>query len=159
VERINGTFCDLQSMPDSPFPICSKHAIKLYKHMLEVAQTGISRPVDKSTRDTWTAREAAHKEALKQQSVVYYVRIHDVIKIGFTTNVKQRMQQLRVPTDAILATEPGGREIEVDRHRQFADLRIGTMENFKPAKRLIDHIDAVRDFHGEPSITGYVPSY
>ena len=65
------------------------------------------------------------------------------------------MSQLRVPVDAILATEPGGRDIEATRHKQFADLRVGTMENFRPDKRLIDHIDAVRDFHGEPMITDY----
>lgn len=157
IEHANGRFCDSPSMADVPFPICSHHAFKLYNHMLEVVHTGlgINRPADKSARDRWTAREASHKEALKAQSVVYYVRIGDVIKIGFTGNVKQRMSQLRVPIDAILATEPGGREIEATRHKQFADLRVGTLENFRPEKRLIDHIDAVREYHGDPKITDY----
>jgi hypothetical protein len=163
VERKNGTFCDTPTMVDAPFPICTKHAIKLYKHMLDVARYdffGMERPEEKrADHTTWTLREANHKTALQMQSMVYYVRIHDFIKIGYTTNVKQRMSQLRVHTDAILATEPGGRDLERDRHKQFADLRIGTMENFKPTKRLIDHIDAVREYHGEPAITGCIPSY
>jgi hypothetical protein len=161
IEHANGKFCDSPSMADTPFPICQHHALKLYKHMLEAVHTGlgINRPIDKTTRDRWTAREASHKEALKAQSVVYYVRIADVIKIGYTTNMKQRMTALRVPLSAVLATEPGGRVIEADRHKQFADLRVGTMENFRPELRLIQHIDAVRDFHGEPNITGYLPSY
>lgn len=161
IEHANGKFCDSPSMKDAPFPICPHHAIKLHKHMLEVYAAEIlgPQPTDEERERTWTARGQRHKEALNQQSLVYYVRIHDFIKIGVTTKIKQRMQQLRVPTDAILATEPGGRDLEKDRHKQFADLRIGTLENFKPTKRLIEHIDAVRDFHGEPNITGYLPSY
>lgn len=155
IEHANGKFCDSPSMKDAPFPICAHHAIKLYKHMLEAVQARVlPKPFSKS--GTYTARQAKHQAAVAEQSVVYYVRIHDHIKIGYTTNVKRRVAELRVNKDAVLATEPGGRELEADRHKQFADIRIGAREDFMADPRLMAHIEDVRDFHGKPHLTGYV---
>lgn len=163
VERKDGSFCDSQGMPEAPFPICGFHARKLYGFLVEVMNEALflpSKPEDKPGGANWTAREADHKKAVQAQSVVYYVRIHNYIKIGYTTNVRARMSQLRVDSlSDVLATEPGGKDLELSRHKQFADLRIGARENFKADKRLMAHIEAVRDFHGEPNITTYVPRY
>lgn len=73
-------------------------------------------------------------------AVVYYLRIGDRIKIGFTTNLAQRVAALRLDPDAVLATEPGGRDIEYRRHLQFADERYGRREDFAPSDRLMAHI-------------------
>lgn len=72
--------------------------------------------------------------------VVYYLRLASGhIKIGYTTNIKQRMANLRCSDDALLATEPGGREVEARRHAQFADERIGRKEDFEASPRLLAH--------------------
>lgn len=103
-------------------------------------------------------REDDRAAALAEQSVVYYVRIGDHVKIGFTVNMKQRLNGLRVDVDAVLATEPGGRELEKQRHREFANERVSKRENFNPSRRLLAHIDSIREKHGEPQITDY-PSF
>jgi hypothetical protein len=92
------------------------------------------------------------KQALVQQSVVYYVKVGQYIKIGTTTNMRQRMLDLAV--DAVLATEPGGRALERQRHQEFADLRAIRNEYFWPEDRLLDHIEQVRHQHGHPVMTG-----
>ncbi len=75
-------------------------------------------------------------------SVVYYVRLGDHIKIGTTLDVHRRMQQLYVDASALLGTEPGGRDVETERHRQFADEHI-SRELFNPSRRLMDHISSL----------------
>lgn len=79
-------------------------------------------------------------------AVVYYVRIGDHIKIGFTTQLKSRMYSLYVEPLDLLATEPGGRTLEADRHRQFAAERVSPQrELFEPSPRLLAHIVRMAD--------------
>jgi len=80
-------------------------------------------------------------------SIVYYVRRGDLIKIGFTEDPAQRFSAL-LP-DEILAFEPGGRNEETFRHRQFDHLR-GRGENFRQAPELLEHIRSVREMYGDP---------
>lgn len=96
---------------------------------------------------------AARRKLYSGQSVVYYVRVGDLIKIGVTTNMKARMPQLM--PDEILATEPGGPEIERERQAQFAHLKVRG-ERFKSEADLLDHIAKIREAHGEPQMTGYL---
>lgn len=82
-----------------------------------------------------------------EPSIVYYIRRGRLIKIGTTTRPEQRFRNL-VP-DEILAWEPGGRNEEQARHRQFAHLREGG-EYFRPGQDLQAHCRATRKRHGNP---------
>lgn len=79
-----------------------------------------------------------------KESVVYYARIGDVIKIGFTTNLVERLRALRVQPGGLLAVEPGGRDVERSRHLEFADERYGAREDFAMSTRLMAHIEALQ---------------
>jgi hypothetical protein len=101
------------------------------------------------TRDTGTStpndlsRPGAHPE------IVYYIRFGDRIKIGTTSNLRQRM--LSVYHDEILAVEQGGRPEEAARHRQFARLMVASQrEWFHLAPELVAHINALRQVNGPP---------
>lgn len=73
--------------------------------------------------------------------VVYYLDLASGdVKIGFTTNLAMRVQALRRPMSAVMATESGGRDVEAERHRQFAGERIGRREDFAASPRLLAHI-------------------
>lgn len=164
----NGQFCDARAMEDAPFPICKVHADKLFEHLtgepfqIWVARSMLSGPyrLTLETEDEDRARLKAHEkrraEAFEAQSQVYYVRMGDRVKIGYSTNMRQRLAAFRLTEDSVLATEPGGRELELERHRQFADERVGRIEEFNPSRRLLAHIDSIRREHGEPKITTYV---
>lgn len=73
-----------------------------------------------------------------EHAVVYYMRVGDRVKIGWTTNIRKRLATL-VPEE-LLATERGGFSVEKDRHRQFDTLHtVG--EWFRYEGALVDHIN------------------
>lgn len=82
-------------------------------------------------------------------SIVYYARVAERIKIGTTGGaVVQRMSQLQA--DELLAVEPGGADVEAERHARFAsDLIVG--EWFYPSEALMEHVRRVSEEHGTPS--------
>lgn len=53
--------------------------------------------------------------------VVYYVRLNDLVKIGTTINIGQRLTSIFV--SGIMAIEFGTYDVEQQRHRQFAHIR------------------------------------
>ncbi|SEB86094.1 T5orf172 domain-containing protein [Paramicrobacterium humi] len=73
--------------------------------------------------------------------VVYYIRYADRVKIGTSSNPKQRLAALW--HQELLAFERGGRDVEKARHEQFADLREGG-EWFSAAPRLLEHAARLR---------------
>lgn len=76
------------------------------------------------------------------EAVVYYLKVRgsDRVKIGTTTNLRQRMVSLRADGGDLLATEPGGHDQEWRRHQQFAEERYGRREEFAMSDRLAAHI-------------------
>ena len=171
VQLATGEFCDADAAEDMPFPICLHHALQVHKRMRE-HRSGES-PIEacrvdiEQQRAAWRPSEvsaeqvAALVQARADQSVVYYMRLPgDRIKIGMTTNMTLRLINLRVRKDAVLATEPGGYDLERMRHHQFKDLRYPgsrgkQTEDFEPGQELLDHIAMIRKHFGEPRITTY----
>ena len=97
-----------------------------------------------------------HAEALRRRrteperiEIVYYIRRSHLVKIGTTCNPAKRMGNLM--PDEILAFEPGGKDLEQRRHRQFHPERVARRgEYFRLSTRLQKHIEATREVHGEP---------
>jgi hypothetical protein len=73
--------------------------------------------------------------------VVYYLRFADRVKIGTTTNPRQRFSAIW--HDDLLALERGDRRLEQRRHAQFAAERFGRSEWFALSDGLIDHISTL----------------
>lgn len=90
------------------------------------------------------AEKAARAEVLA--SVVYYIRFRDVIKIGTTGDLKNRMAD--IPFEEILALEPGDTKLERARHRQFGQYRVHG-EWFEIHDDLTAHIEQVRSSNVE----------
>lgn len=61
----------------------------------------------------------------------------DRVKIGTTTNLAKRVTG--VPHDRVLASEPGGRDLERARHAEFAGLRVKG-EWFQYVEPLVSHV-------------------
>lgn len=89
-------------------------------------------------------RRARARVVERAEGVVYYIRVGDQVKIGTTTNLRERMIALRVDGSDLLATEPGGYDVERRRHHEFADERYGRRENFALSDRLAAHIERLR---------------
>lgn len=150
---------------ETQIPLCERHFQYIGERFVDertpFGATGLRAIAEQRGREVqasaerYEAREDRRQQALSDQTVVYYVRIGDHVKIGYTCNLKQRLVALRVAEDAVLATEPGARELERRRHLQFADERVGRREDFNPSKRLLAHLDALISEHGKPVITTY----
>lgn len=94
-----------------------------------------------NTGEGLTRSAAAARAVREEGAIVYYLRVaDDRIKIGYTTNLKQRLSNLRLDRSAVLATEPGGRDVEFRRHHEFADERYGRREDFAASDELLAHI-------------------
>jgi len=74
-------------------------------------------------------------------SVVYYMRIGNRCKIGYTNNLTQRLSVFN--PEELLVTEPGGQTKEFERHQQFVTLRT-TGEWFRYESPLTEHVASLR---------------
>jgi hypothetical protein len=87
---------------------------------------------------------------MKHAPLIYFARREQLIKIGNTTWLPQRMNALAAYT---LATEPGDISRERQLHRQFGHLLADRREWFHPGHDLIVYINELRQADGLPEIT------
>lgn len=81
---------------------------------------------------------------------VYYMRINGRIKIGYTTNLRQRSRNYPPGTE-LLAVEPGTREVEKRRHEQFSRSLAQGREWFAESPDLTQHIATLAAQHATPT--------
>lgn len=83
----------------------------------------------------------AERLATEAKSRVYYARLGNLVKIGYSIEVKKRMSQIN--PEELLATEVGGPLAEKARHQQFAHLHYhGEWFRFEGA--LVEHVQALQ---------------
>lgn len=81
----------------------------------------------------------------KHAPAVYFLRNGSRVKIGTTTNLRQRVRRLALRDDSIALILHGGSDVERALHQKFAELRVGNTEWFHGAKTLNDFIAAQTD--------------
>lgn len=129
--------CEAQPRPD--IPICERHFVNVGLRYTS------ERQIFQQVRALCTPDPDRPPPKARHDPQVYYVRLSpDIIKIGYTTNLPLRVAALRVDPDALLASEPGGRDVERRRHEEFAAERISRREDFKPSARLLAHIASLQ---------------
>lgn len=145
--RAYGTFCDRESLPDAPFPICMKHATLLLQFIDDrVVERGpalqVAREIAAEERPD-VQLPAPPKATWRGTPVVYYLRVGSYIKIGYSANLAERMRAY--PPDAeLLAMEPGSRLLESKRLKQFGRYKQAAREWFEPGPLLLQHIKALQ---------------
>jgi len=120
----------------------------------ERAKTDRARRADEDRRRRELAARPVAHQPVQQGPVVYYVRIGNHVKIGYSARLASRLKTLRVTLDDLLAIEPGGRRLEQKRHEEFAHLRVRPRwEDFTLDDDLAAHIASLRSEHGIPEWT------
>jgi hypothetical protein len=144
VQRKDGTFCDAPMAPEMPFPICSHHAIKLYKRMQEVmASATQSREQQMALGGQFLGEIHERKRERDKKCVIYYVLVGTMIKIGYTEDLRARIAHYP-PGTRLLAVQRGGRSEEGRLHSRFAPYRTAGNEWYRIEQPLVDHINEVR---------------
>lgn len=121
-----------------PVDLCADHVRELRDHW------NLDRSADDVPAEVIAARQQL---AALHRPVVYYVRFGDRIKIGWTNNLSSRLEDL--PYDEVLATEPGGLEVERARHKQFRALH-ACGEWFHAREPLLSHAATTGTYVPEP---------
>lgn len=80
-----------------------------------------------------------HRTFDDSNNVVYFARIGNLIKIGTTSNLPQRLASLGNPE--LLGVIPGGYKVETKQHRRFKDELVAGREVFEATPRLLDYIE------------------
>lgn len=140
--------CGLPVPPDAPVSACIPHMLKAYLYIRDIVE-GHEGHVFEYEGTQYDVSPVA----VGRSPVVYYLGFGDRIKIGTSVNLARRLGEL--PPGDLLAVEPGGADLEDERHEQFAADRILiNREWFRDSPALLRHIAAVRDTYGDPSCAG-----
>ena len=126
-----------------PFPVCSAHAVQLWRHVNKHMDHLVGADEADGKRPSQKAVVRKIAPTGRSTAVVYYLRVGELIKIGTTNNLDQRLKAYP-PDREVLALERGGTGLEALRLRQFRHLLAGRREWFTPADDLLAHIDQVR---------------
>jgi hypothetical protein len=158
--RHSGDFCDAASMEGSPFPICKRHALRLFVFMQQEMAERV-----RAGREGVGSNEGAPRQLLDfsngedimsrmpyrpEAEYVYYVAVGEHVKIGYTADIRARMRAYT--TGKLLAVEPGGAGVEARRLRQFSASLAAGREWFHRTPALIRLIDHLRDKHRIPDV-------
>lgn len=129
----------------SVLPLCKTHHLKVQSEMRREFYKGKhAGGAEFITKSLDEIREA------KKSEQVYFIRAGRRVKIGFSGNPESRLNSIRAGVcksprgldtskARIAALEPGGRDRELELHRQFAHLR-----------------EAGEWFRGAPELTAYI---
>jgi len=109
-------------------PVCYTHAMAIYQYV----NVGLRAP-----------RTGPLRSRPEPQAYVYYLMLSPtMVKIGTTRSLSQRVNALRSELQYVVAIERGGRDLEHQRHQEFAEERRNSRrEDFHLSDRLKKHID------------------
>lgn len=133
--------------------LCEDHAMQVFDQIIAykgydymLARAGSIKAAMQFEKDRINERvariERERKERETQQGWVYYIKMDDLIKIGFTKNVWIRTKAYP-PTAEFLAAHPGTRAVERTMHHKFAHLLAEGREWFRSGDDLTKHIESV----------------
>lgn len=147
----NSRDCQRAVPDDFPMDICEMHALMTVAVMKERGGALMKRldAVYEEPRVVSDRAKAAKPIYTSdgRPTVVYYMRFETEIKIGITTNLRQRASSLH-PLE-VMAIEPGGRGEERLQHRRFWAHRTRG-EYFRINHDLLDHVAFIRKLYGDP---------
>lgn len=137
-------------------PLCEDHAWQVWATLTAVKEsdddkraavkaiTDIEAKLADERKEARLLRESTWKtQRWIEPGWVYYLKVGDRIKIGYTQDLEQRMKQYP-PHSELLATHPGTQKIEREMHHKFLHLLANGREWFTVEDELLAHIEKVR---------------
>jgi hypothetical protein len=115
-------------------PVCDRHAIEVYRTVS--AHMALANP---APTDLLTGNGKPDLMRSSRLGSVYFVRLGDRVKIGFSAHLRKRMEV--IPHEEFLGQIPGTMRDEKNLHRRFAHLRT-TGEWFKADNELLTFIES-----------------
>lgn len=126
------------------FPVRSMQFVRIFQKAEQAAMRGVVITKEVLHYITLEVHDDTQHEAKPRRErpyVVYYMRIGNRVKIGTTSDIKRRLATIN--PEELLATEPGGYDLEKQRHQQFNHLR-SHGEWFAYEDALKDHVQELK---------------
>lgn len=152
-----GSPCTDLATITQPVPLCTHHqmqvAMAIVPEMLASAVSLARRAQLPVERDSETQRVAsrARVAGIDLNGVhgarVYFVRNGDRVKIGYTTNLRGRLDALCLRAEAVLLLLEGGKDLERALHRHFAGHRVPNTEWFRYTQEIKAYISEKLNRH------------
>lgn len=100
--------------------VCTPHGVKIWAHIDSVrSKSGFKDPVVRATHEEVLERQRKRAlAATRSEGVIYFVELDDKIKIGWTSNLDQRLKAYP-PHAQLLHYHPATRADERDLHRSL----------------------------------------
>lgn len=141
---------------DARIPLCYKHSQRVWAYVdhyeseaeRELARKGLQSKleVDAAAEAAGDAAEAAYRERYRGKKTepgdIYYLRMGDLVKIGFTTSLDRRLKEYP-PNAELLTQHPGTLQLESEIHSKFRRYLALGREWFKRDPVLMRHIESV----------------
>ncbi|MFJ2292117.1 GIY-YIG nuclease family protein [Streptomyces sp. NPDC087894] len=134
-----------------PVPLCTHHqmqvAMAVVPQMLASAASLAKRNPLPRVRDKALDRLVARSRLAPLDLTgvhgprVYFLRNGDRIKIGYTTNLRDRLAALCLRADSVVLLLQGGRDLEGALHRYFSEHRTPGTEWFLYAERIHEYVE------------------
>lgn len=124
--------------------VCLGHAVEIRNHVQAanrepLIENAILESV--ADREKRMHEQAARRTAVsKTNGTLYFIRLDDKIKIGWTSSLGQRLHSYP-PHAQLLVDQPGTRADERDLHRTFKPSRAAGREWYHPTGELTAHIE------------------
>jgi hypothetical protein len=130
----DGRACDRYPAMLHPVPLCDVHrlqvALAVLPDVLRDQMANAAQPVD-----------VGHLLQGGRESVVYFIAHCDRVKIGFTSNLKKRVNGLTLRPDSVLLALAGGPDLERALHTRFAVDRVDDTEWFRLSSQITHYIE------------------
>jgi len=134
VARDDGRPCDLDPVMVDPVPLCASHrlqvALAVVPDVLRDQMASEAQPV-----------EMNHLLQGGHDLVVYFIAHGDRVKIGYTSNLKKRVNGLTLRPDNLLLALAGGPDLERALHARFANDRVDDTEWFQLSPQIKRYIE------------------
>lgn len=136
-------FCPNEASQRYQLPLCQEHILAIWL------------TVEEDMRNAgWTPDQmraaAKRNHGTVADGQVYYLKIDDYIKIGYTKNLKRRMLQYP-PNAELLAHNPGTEADERRIHEKFSAYLTSGREWFRDVPEIRRHIENKIAQHGSPN--------
>lgn len=150
-QRTECAWEDCEAAPSAmlAIPLCDRHAIAAYRavnSLLADTPKALTDMLAGAIPERVLGKPTPRPDRTKRDvrttpGHIYFVKAGDLIKIGYSTNLRQRLSQLGPVV--LLATITGTMEDEKALHHQFGEYW-DHGEYFRPGQRLMDHIASLR---------------
>lgn len=148
--------CDrpIDRSTDPANAICWEHGYDIWRQFSDAEANRQTITEHKLNRELDAMRRARRAAAEQESRVItpgwiYYARIDQRIKIGYSADVRERMRAYP-PGAELLAVHPGTVTLEREMHARFRSALAGGREWFHPVADLLGHIDDVVAEFGLP---------